>query len=122
MVKGIGTDIIDIPRVKRSITNEHFLKRVYTPGEIAYCNSRGGQVASSFAGIFSAKEAVLKAYGTGLRYGNLTDIEILPDELGCPKVRVQGWFKEQMEQLGADVLMVSISHSKEYATATCILE
>ncbi|MBR4695046.1 MAG: 4'-phosphopantetheinyl transferase superfamily protein, partial [Selenomonadaceae bacterium] len=71
MVVGIGTDIVEVQRVRKALENARFKERVYTQGEIDYCEKRGGQAAASYAARFSGKEAVLKAFGTGLRRGTL---------------------------------------------------
>ena len=67
MVIGIGTDIVEIARVEKAVQSSHFRDRVYTVREQEYCDSRGRQAAASYAARFSGKEAVLKAFGTGLR-------------------------------------------------------
>ena len=108
---------MEISRIKKAIENQKFLERVYTEKEQEYCGGRGNSGAASFAGRFAAKEAVLKAFGTGL-----TDIEIVNDELGCPKLNLYGFFKEKANEMGVINSLVSISHCKEYAAAQCIME
>lgn len=122
MIVGIGTDIIEIGRVGKAIASEHFRARVYTPAERAYCESRGAGAAASFAARFAGKEAVLKAFGTGLREGTLLDIEILDDALGCPQVALTGHFRALAEQKGVTRIFLSLSHAREYATAQCVME
>ena len=122
MVIGIGTDIVEVERVRRAVESERFLARVYTPGEQAYCRGRGMQAAASYAARFAGKEAVLKAFGTGLRAGSMLDIEILPDELGCPQVALSGHFAAMARDRGAKRIHISLSHARDYATAQCILE
>ena len=90
MLIGVGCDVIEIARVQKAIERAAFVKRVFTPAEIAYCESRGKQAAASFAARFAAKEAVLKALGTGLRGGELTEIVITNDDLGKPDVQLYG--------------------------------
>ena len=70
MVTGIGMDIVEVARVDKAVARDSFVSRVFTPAEIAYCRSRGQQAGQSFAARFAGKEAVLKAFGTGLRGGN----------------------------------------------------
>lgn len=118
----MGTDIVEIDRVKKAVGNPRFIERVYTEKESAYCQGRGKSGAASFAGRFAAKEAVLKAFGTGLRDGQLTDIEIVNDDLGCPKLYLHGYFEEFAKKLGVQNTFISISHAREYAAAQCILE
>lgn len=122
MVIGIGTDIVDIARVEKAVQSGRFRDRVYTVREQEYCDSRGRQAAASYAARFSGKEAVLKAFGTGLRGGSLLDVEILPDELGCPRVRLHGYYEELAVKSGVSRIHLSLSHAKEYATAQCVLE
>ena len=122
MILGIGSDIIHIPRVARAIENERCLQRVYTARECAYAKSRGRGMAASLAARFAGKEAVLKAFGTGLRDGKLTDVEILPDALGAPVVHLGGYFAARAEEMGVERVLVTLSHERDYAIAYCILE
>ena len=121
MIIGIGTDIIEIERVKRAINNRHFIERVYTVKEKIYCESRGLQAAASYAARFAGKEAFFKALGTGI-ICSLTDIEILNDDLGCPHVFLNGKAAEFVDNVKAKKIYISLSHSKDYAVATCIIE
>ena len=121
MIAGVGTDIIEIKRVERAATPA-FIKRVYTDKEQAYCESRGAGKYASYAARWAGKEAVLKAFGTGLRHGSLLDIEILPDELGCPRVVLSGYFGQLAAERGITTIWLSLSHAKEYATAQCVME
>lgn len=117
MILGIGNDIVEISRIEKAISNEKFLKRVYTEKEIELIEKKGVP-AASYAGRFSAKEAISKALGTGVRDFNLTDIEILNDELGKPFVI----FKNNLLEIMKDKkIEISISHSREYATSVAIL-
>ncbi|AME04052.1 holo-ACP synthase [Selenomonas sp. oral taxon 136] len=122
MILGVGCDIIRVARVARAAEKEHFLARVYTPAERAYAMQRGAGSAASLAARFAGKEAVLKAFGTGLRGGTLHDVEILPDALGAPKVHLHGFFAARAAEMGVTRVWVTLSHEKEYATAYCILE
>lgn len=122
MIIGIGTDIVEIDRVAKAIKGEAFVKRVFTPAEAEYCHSRKAGMAASFAGRFAAKEAIMKALGTGLREGSLTELEILNDQLGCPKARLTGRFLEIAKEKGMTSCHISISHSMAYATAQCVME
>ena len=122
MILGVGCDIIRVARVARAAEKEHFLSRVYTPAERAYAMQRGVGRAASLAARFAGKEAVLKAFGTGLRGGTLHDVEILPDALGAPEVHLHGFFAARAAEMGVTRVWVTLSHEKEYATAYCILE
>lgn len=117
MILGIGNDIVEIERIEKAISNEKFLKRVYTEKEIEIIEKKGSK-AASYAGRFSAKEAISKALGTGVRDFNLTDIEILNDELGKPYVVLKNELKDRMVDMRIEI---SISHSKEYATAVAVM-
>ena len=122
MIIGIGVDIIELERVKKAVSSEAFLKRVFTPEEIKYCQARGKSSVQSFGGRFAAKEAILKSFGTGLRGGELVDIEIYNDDMGCPRVKLSGWFAEYAEKKGVKHIWLSISHSKNSAVAQCVME
>lgn len=122
MILGIGVDIVEISRMRKAVAKEAFVKRVFTETEAAYCRSRGAGMAESFAGRFAAKEAVLKAFGTGLREGRMVDIEIINDELGCPRLLLYGAFRDMAAAAGMQNAWLSISHAKEYAVAQCVLE
>lgn len=118
-MRGIGTDIIEIDRIRASIARhrEHFLNRIYTTYEQDYC-LHYSDPAPHFAGRFAAKEAVIKALGTGFRHGfTWLDIEIRNDNEGKPEVLLS----QQLRAAYSDPqIMVSISHCRNYATATAI--
>lgn len=122
MIIGIGCDVIEIERVKRACEKESFVKRVFTDKEIAYCTSRKAQSFSSYAARFAAKEAVLKAFGTGLRNGEIKEIEITNDELGKPIVVLSGYHKALAEEKGVQNIHISLSHSQTQAIAYCVME
>ena len=122
MLIGVGCDVIEIARVQKAIEREAFVERVYAPSEIAYCRSRGKQAAASFAARFAAKEAVLKALGTGLRGGELQEIVITNDALGKPRVKLVGYHAQLAEQLGVKNIAISMSHSREMALAYVVME
>lgn len=115
---GIGTDIVEVERIEKSINRtDKFLEKVFTQREVDYCNSKPNRY-ERYAGRFCAKEAVSKALGTGVRNFSLTDLEILNDELGKPII----YFNEKLEKLEKDYeIHLSISHCKNYATATAII-
>jgi holo-[acyl-carrier protein] synthase len=118
-ILGIGTDIVECPRIGKMIENhgELFLRRVYTLREIRYCQSRKHAI-EHFAGRWAAKEAILKAMGTGWSQGiSWTDIEVRSEENGPPRVLVCGIAKEIARHRGIADILVSISHCRTYATA-----
>lgn len=122
MIVGIGCDIIEIERIARAIKSESFIRRVFTAEEAAYCQRRGQQAVASFAARFAAKEAVLKALGTGLREGSLQEIAVDNDGLGKPLVQLSGHFAMLAKQLGVKNIQISLSHSREFAVAYVIME
>ncbi len=118
MIIGLGTDIVEISRIKKAIERTStFLEKVYTKKEIEYISKKKNPYPS-YAGRFAAKEAISKAFGTGVRKFGLLDIEILNDDLGKPLV----YLSDELIKKYNGKLNLSISHSKEYATATAILE
>jgi holo-[acyl-carrier protein] synthase len=114
----IGTDIIEIERVKEAIERygERFLKSVYTPDELKLYGERAHSLAASFA----AKEAVMKVLGTGNRGVAWREIEVLHHETGKPYIRLHRRALEEAGKLGLEEIDVSMSHSRAYATATAI--
>ncbi len=119
---GIGTDITECLRIANMIEKhgELFVQRVYTPVEIDYCATRKA-ATQHYAGRFAAKEAVLKAFGTGWAKGiKWTDIEVYNLTGGKPKIRVAGAARDLCEQLGITEVLISISHCRAYATAYAI--
>ena len=117
-IYGIGTDIIEISRIRDAINRTSSFKgKVYTEKEIEYVEQKKNPYAS-YAGRFAAKEAVSKALGTGVRGFSLSEVEILNDELGKPNVIL---YNELLNQAKNLKIQISISHSKEYAVSTVII-
>ena len=122
MITSIGTDLIEIVRIQRAIEkNPHFMERVYTANEIAYCR-RKKNAWQSFAARFAAKEAVSKAFGTGIGPVGLMEIEILNAENGQPKVVLHGKALQLAADRNIQRVHISLSHSEAYAMATAVLE
>lgn len=123
MIFGIGTDIIQVPRIEQKLVGTDGLKQaIFTSREITYCESRGNS-PQHFAARFAAKEAFLKAMGTGWRDGyRFDEIEILNDELGKPKAVPHGKVKRFCEENGISRIHVSLSHLQDLAKAVVILE
>jgi holo-[acyl-carrier protein] synthase len=115
-----GVDIIEIPRIKQTFDRygERFLKRVFTPDEITYCRGR----APNLAGRFAAKEATMKALGTGVRGVSWKDIEVIRAESGAPSVKLHGRAKARAERLQVVEISLSISHSREFAVAFVVAQ
>lgn len=120
MIDGIGIDLIEITRVRQAIDRwgDRFLGRIFTAGELDYCRRRGNPYAS-LAARFAAKEAVMKSMGTGWGMGvKWTEIEITQNEAGAPSVRVTG---RARELIGPKTVLVSLSHTADYAVASVTL-
>ena len=114
-----GVDIIEIPRIKQTLDRygQRFLNRIFTPDEIAYCHGR----APNLAGRFAAKEATMKALGTGVRGVSWKDIEVVRAESGAPSVKLHGRAQKRAERLQVSEISLSISHSREYAVAFVVI-
>jgi len=121
-VLGIGTDITEVLRIAQMIERhgELFIERVYTPAEIDYCRSRK-MASQHFAGRWAAKEAVLKALGTGWRRGiSWRDIEVTNGGGGRPQAVLCGGTQEMADKMGIRCILVSISHCRSHATAFAV--
>jgi holo-[acyl-carrier protein] synthase len=119
-----GIDIVEVQRIAE-MEREHgdrFLQRCYTPAELAYCNEgRQGRRGERLAVRFAAKEAVLKALGTGWRSGiGWTDVEVVSLPSGKPTVRLHGKAAEVAAGLGITAWSLSLSHTREYAVASAV--
>lgn len=115
----IGTDIIECVRIAQMIEKhgEVFLQRVFTQKEILYCSSRKA-ATQHYAGRWAAKEAVLKVLGTGWAKGiQWTDVEIVNEVTGAPKLHMTGKAAEIAKQRGIREVLITISHCRAYATA-----
>ena len=121
MIVGIGNDIIEIERIEKAISKEGFKNKIYTQRELENIEKRGNRT-ETYAGIFSAKEAISKAIGTGVREFSLTDLEILNDDLGKPYVVVSEKLDKILKNKKESYqIEISISHSRKYATAMAII-
>ena len=121
-ILGIGTDIIECLRIAKMIEKhgETFINRVYTTNEITYCATRKA-ATQHYAGRWAAKEAVLKAFGTGWAKGiRWTDIEVYNQMGGKPTIRLAGAARDYCEQLGISEIQITISHCRAFATAFAI--
>ncbi len=124
MIVSIGIDIVEVYRIRETISRTpRFVERVYTASERAYCEAKGAAAAQSYAARFAAKEAFLKALKTGWR-GKITwhDMEIQSDADGVPTLKIEGEARKILENLGANKIHLSLSHTTEHAVAQVILE
>lgn len=121
-IVGLGTDITEISRIAEMLAKhgEHFLTRVFTSGERGYCETKK-EAAQHYAGRWAAKEAVMKALGTGWGDGvGWTDIEVCLLVSGRPVIKLSGGAKAAAERLGIAEVLLSMSHCREYAMATAV--
>jgi holo-[acyl-carrier protein] synthase len=124
MILGVGTDIIEVARIHSSYERfgERFVNRILLPDEIAYCLSHKAP-APFLAARFAAKEAISKAFGTGIGAQlSWQDMEIRRKESGEPYVVLHGGGETLLKSRGAKHVLVSISHTQAHATAVAILE
>jgi holo-[acyl-carrier protein] synthase len=124
MIVGTGVDIVETPRIEDALARhgERFARRLFTPGEIAYCQKFKNQ-AERYAARFAAKEAAFKALGTGWRNGvRWLDVEVTHLASGKPELRLTGRALELAGKLGVARTSVSISHSDRYVVAQVIFE
>ncbi len=119
MVIGTGIDLIQVSRVREAVGrwNDRFLRRIYTPREIQYCQGKGSPMVH-FAARFAAKEAVRKALGEILDW---KDVEIGNGRLGEPKVNLTGEAKKISQRRGVKRILLSLSHDSSYAIAQVVL-
>jgi len=125
MVLGLGTDLIEISRIEESIQQfgQRFLDRVYTAGEIAYCQRKKKHAAESFAARFAAKEAGAKALGTGISHGvSWKEFEVQREPSGKPSLHLSGRARELADELGIRRLTLSLTHSRDVALAVVVAE
>lgn len=123
MIYGVGTDIVDVERIKRSVErNDRFKSMVYSEAEVKYCEKNKPNY-QSYAGKYAAKEAFMKAVGTGWR-GELAfnEIEILNDEMGKPFINIVGKSKQELTDIGSWHIHLSVSHTSKQAVAFCVIE
>jgi len=119
----VGIDVLDVVRMEKFVQNEHFLEKYFTEYEIEYVN-KNNRMTQSLAGIYSAKEAFLKALGIGIGGGiKLNEIEINHHESGKPFVKIVSP-KAQilLSTMNVKDIDISISHTDEYCTAICIIK
>jgi holo-[acyl-carrier protein] synthase len=124
MLIGTGVDLIEIERIAHSIERygDRFLRRVYTPQEIAYCN-RKRTGAESFAARFAAKEAGAKALGTGISRGvTWSEFQVGREPGGRPVLELTGRARLLAQELGVKAISLSLTHTGNLAMATVMME
>jgi holo-[acyl-carrier protein] synthase len=124
VIVGLGVDMEEVSRIREVISRHGriFLDRVFTPGEVAYCE-RHRDPAERYAARFAAKEAMMKALGTGWSKGvRWRDIEVTRKPGGRPTIVLHGVAREHADRMGAQHINLSLSHSGNFALAEVILE
>jgi holo-[acyl-carrier protein] synthase len=125
MIHGIGIDMVEVSRIKKSLSKyaEKFEKKLFTFNEIDYCR-RKADPNKHFAARFAVKEAALKSLGTGISNGiGWKDIEVVNDpDSGKPNLKISGRAKEVYDSLGLKSIHISISHDAGFAIAQAIAE
>ena len=124
MIVGTGIDIAEVPRIAESIERfgERFLRRVFTEEEIRYCESKANRI-ERYAARFAAKEAAMKALGTGWNFGiRWRDIEVFRPPGSRPTIQFHGKAAEIAERLHMKNVALSLTHTAEHAIASVILE
>lgn len=124
MIVGIGVDTVDSTRFATHLAHRNMalIARLFTPAEQTYCLAKAS-AADCFAARFAAKEAFLKALGTGLRNGvSWLDMEVTNDQLGKPSLTVTGAAAAALDQYGASTIHLSLSHDGGHAVAMVVVE
>jgi holo-[acyl-carrier protein] synthase len=124
MIIGIGTDLVEVERIEAMLRRhpERAARRLFSPAERSYCQA-SGHAAQSYAARFAAKEAFFKALGTGLALGaRWTEVEVLRNPEGAPRLRVSGVALELAERRGVRRAHVSLTHTRGIAAAYVVLE
>ena len=124
MIVGTGIDIVEVPRMAAALERhgQRILQRLFTAGEIGYCEAKANRV-ESYAARFAAKEAGLKAIGTGWNHGvGWRDLEVRREPGGRPTLSLRGRAAEIAASLGVKRVSLSLSHTGQHAIAQVILE
>jgi holo-[acyl-carrier protein] synthase len=124
MILGMGVDLAEVNRIREAIERHgrRFIERIYTPGEIAYVEGKANKY-ERYAGRFAAKEAGMKAIGTGWKRGvRWRDFEVANLESGRPTLRLHGEAAKVAEAMGVKAVTLSITHTRELGMAQVILE
>ncbi len=123
MIFGIGTDIIEVERIEKQLDkNSGLREKLFTPTEIAYCESKKNR-GQHYAARFAAKEAFLKAIGTGWRDGlQFNEVEVTNDQLGKPAIVLYGKTKDFVAEINITNIQVSLTHIKDVVNAIVIVE
>lgn len=124
MIQGVGIDLIELDRFKAAMKRQGaaFLEKLFTPAERRYCEDKWNRIAH-YAARFAAKEAVLKALGTGWSGGiRWTDVEVLRDGAGSVSVRLAGHAKKEASRRKIRRIHLNLTHAEKYAAAVAVAE
>ena len=122
-IHGIGIDVVEVARMATGIERhgEPYLARIFTDGERAYCDAQHNP-AIHYAARFAAKEAVAKAFGTGIgKHAGLKDLEVVRDEGGAPQILLHAAAKDFAKSQGIGQVLISLTHASEYAAANALV-
>ena len=122
MICGLGIDIVGVDRIKTMLDHAGFIEKCYTRGELAYLDARGKARGESAAGMFAAKEAMLKALGTGMGGIGLLEVAVSHAASGAPLAELSTRAAARLAELGADTMHISITHAEGVAVAVAIAE
>ncbi|MCL2521182.1 MAG: holo-ACP synthase [Spirochaetaceae bacterium] len=121
MIKGLGIDICQVDRFNRHLTNQNFLKKIFSPGELAYCLNKADS-AASFAARFAAKESLIKALAISKLKLELNVLEVAINDSGAPYWQINNELKLWLHTLSINKLHLSLSHEAGMAIAITIAE
>ena len=119
----LGTDLVEVARIADLLSRHEarFRERVFTPAELEYADANPKRTAEHLAARFAAKEAAMKALGTGLTHGiHWTDLEVVRDTSGAPTLGLHNAAADVAARAGITATAISLSHTERYATATVI--
>ncbi len=125
MILGLGMDLASLPRIRKSLERfgEHFCRRVLSGAELELLPEAPGARVAYVAGRFAAKEAAVKALGTGFAEGiSMLDVEVLRQPSGRPELRLSGAAARRAQALGVKSMHLSLSHERDVAGAVVVLE
>ncbi|MCL2544794.1 MAG: holo-ACP synthase [Clostridia bacterium] len=122
MIRGVGVDLIGIDRIEEMLENPNFLSRFFIPEEQAYIRSRGAAGAQSAAGMYAAKEAMLKALGAGIAAVGLSEVGVTHAPTGAPEAALGPKAAARLLELGAERMLISITHAEGMAVAVAVIE
>ena len=122
MIAGVGVDLCEMSRMEKLLSDGRFLARFFSAEEQSYIQGKGKTAAQSMAGIYAAKEALVKALGCGIVSADLRSIEVTHDRYGAPSYLLQGEYARLAEDKRISSFFLSITHEGGMAAAVCVAE